>query len=78
MDQFRCCLALLAMLLVARALGPVAGTRALLLAPLVPAALPTLSAVQKAKLVRFRQTRIDSVQLVESDALETQTSQAAV
>ena len=38
---------LLAMLLIARALGPTAGTRALLLAPLVWTALPTLSALQK-------------------------------
>jgi len=38
---------LLAMLLVARMLGPSAGTRALLLSPLVFAALPTLSVLQK-------------------------------
>jgi hypothetical protein len=38
---------LFALLLVARTLGPAAGTRALLLAPLVLAALPTLSTVQK-------------------------------
>jgi hypothetical protein len=38
---------LLAMVVVARALGPTAGTRALLLAPLVWAALPTLSFFQK-------------------------------
>jgi alpha-1,2-mannosyltransferase len=38
---------LLAMVVAARDLGPAAGTRALLLAPLVWAALPTLSALQK-------------------------------
>jgi alpha-1,2-mannosyltransferase len=38
---------LFAMLPVARALGPAAGTRALLLSPLVWAALPTLSTLQK-------------------------------
>jgi len=38
---------LLSMLLVARMLGPSAGTRALLLSPLVFAALPTLSVLQK-------------------------------
>jgi alpha-1,2-mannosyltransferase len=38
---------LLAMLVVARSLGPVAGTRALLLSPLVFASLPTLSVLQK-------------------------------
>lgn len=38
---------LIAMLVVARWLGPVAGTRALLLLPLVWAALPTLSSLQK-------------------------------
>jgi hypothetical protein len=38
---------LLAMLITARALRPAAGTRALLLSPIVWAALPTLSAVQK-------------------------------
>jgi alpha-1,2-mannosyltransferase len=38
---------LLGLLLVARALGPVAGTRAVLLAPLVLAAMPTVSALQK-------------------------------
>ena len=38
---------LAAMLAVARALGPVAGTRALLLAPLVWAGLPTLNTLQK-------------------------------
>jgi alpha-1,2-mannosyltransferase len=38
---------LLAMVLVARSMGPVAGPRALLLMPLVWAALPTLSALQK-------------------------------
>ena len=38
---------LAAMLVVARALGPVAGTRALLLAPLVWAGLPTLNTLQK-------------------------------
>ena len=38
---------LLALLLVARALGPMVGTRALLLSPLVWAAFPTLSNLQK-------------------------------
>ena len=38
---------LLAMLVLARSLGPAAGTRALLLSPLVWAALPTLSTLQK-------------------------------
>ena len=38
---------LIALLVLARALGPIAGTRALLLSPLVWAALPTLSMLQK-------------------------------
>jgi len=38
---------LLAMLMLARAMGPTAGTRALLLSPLVWAAYPTLSTLQK-------------------------------
>lgn len=40
-------LVLAALLVVARALGPAAGTRALLLSPLIWAALPTLSFLQK-------------------------------
>lgn len=42
-----CAIALLALLILARALGPTAGTRALLLSPLVWASLPTLSTLQK-------------------------------
>jgi hypothetical protein len=42
-----CGVVLLSMLVVARVLGPAAGTRALLLSPLVWAALPTLSFLQK-------------------------------